>query len=96
MMKITSQPTPALSAVSSKTSSDTPSLASRNSTKAAAAPQTQLSAELGLVQAARQQLNALPDVDLDKVAALRQAIADGELPLDMAALSQAVIELHRS
>ena len=95
-MKITSPPTAALTPVSSKTSSDTPSLASRHSAKAATAPQTQLSAEVGLVQAARQQLNALPDVDLDKVAALRQAIAEGEMPLDMAALSQAVIELHRS
>ena len=95
-MKITSQPTPALSSVSAKTSSDTSSLASKPHAKMATAPQTQLSAELGLVQAARQQLNALPDVDLDKVAALRQAIANGELPLDIAALSQAVIELHRS
>lgn len=95
-MKITSQPTAALSAVSTKTSSDTSNLASKPQVKTAAPPQTQLSAELGLVQAASLQLNALPDVDLDKVAALRQAIAAGELPLDMAALSQAVLELHRS
>lgn len=94
-MKITAQPTPAINAVTTKTGSDTSSLTNCQPGKAAAA-QTQLSTELGLITAAREQLQALPDVDLDKVAALRQAIADGELPLDMAALSQAVIELHRS
>lgn len=54
----------------------------------------QLSRELKLVQQARAQLDALPEVDMDRVAALRQAIADHALPLDLDALSRAIMELH--
>lgn len=37
-----------------------------------------------------------PEVDLDKVARLRQAIAEGRLPLDLDALSNVILDLHRS
>ncbi|AEY02561.1 lateral flagella anti-sigma-28 factor, LfgM [Oceanimonas sp. GK1] len=57
--------------------------------------QTELSPELGMVQQARESLKAMPEVDMDKVARLRQAIANDELPLDLEALSRAIVELHR-
>ncbi|MBL1378859.1 flagellar biosynthesis anti-sigma factor FlgM [Zobellella iuensis] len=53
-----------------------------------------LSRELKMVQQARAQLDALPEVDMEKVAMLRQAIADNALPLDMDALSRAIVDLH--
>ncbi|WP_417604464.1 flagellar biosynthesis anti-sigma factor FlgM [Oceanimonas baumannii] len=64
-------------------------------TQAAPKEQTAFSPELGMLQQARDKLGAMPDVDLEKVARLRQAIANNELPLDLDALSQAVLELHR-
>ncbi|MGP7733792.1 MULTISPECIES: flagellar biosynthesis anti-sigma factor FlgM [Oceanimonas] len=62
---------------------------------AASTEQTAFSPELGLLQQAKATLNELPEVDMDKVTRLRQAIANGELPLDLDALSEAVLELHR-
>lgn len=96
-MKISLQPGSAISSIGAKSKGNpnTPSTANSQSGPSAT-PQTQLSTELGMVQAARQQLETLPDVDMDKVTRLRQAIAAGELPLDMDALSQAIIDLHRS
>jgi negative regulator of flagellin synthesis FlgM len=41
------------------------------------------------------QLASAPDVDAEKIAEIRQAIADGRLPLDLDALSKAVLDLHR-
>jgi negative regulator of flagellin synthesis FlgM len=39
-------------------------------------------------------LRALPDVDLDKVAALRQALQRGELASDSASLAASMLDYH--
>ncbi|WP_371367651.1 flagellar biosynthesis anti-sigma factor FlgM [Pseudomonas sp. QL9] len=39
-------------------------------------------------------LGALPDVDLDKVAAIRDALARGEISLDPEALSRSMLDFH--
>lgn len=57
--------------------------------------EVRLSAEVQQLQQAHQQLAQLPEVDMDKVAQLRQAIADNRLPLDLDALSHAIMEFHR-
>lgn len=95
-MKITLQPSSAIGPIGAKSNNSSDAPNSTRPQSSPSAPQTQLSPELGMVQAARQQLASLPEVDMDKVTALRQAIAEGNLPLDMDALSQAIIDLHRS
>ena len=39
-------------------------------------------------------LGALPEVDLDKVAAIRDALARGEVSLDPGALSRSMLDFH--
>lgn len=41
------------------------------------------------------QLRASGEVDMDKVDAIRLAIAEGRLPMDLDRLAEAVLELHR-
>ncbi|MFQ2270011.1 flagellar biosynthesis anti-sigma factor FlgM [Aeromonas enteropelogenes] len=40
-------------------------------------------------------LSTTSDVDMDKVNQIRQAISEGRLELDMDALSQAIVDMHR-
>ena len=56
---------------------------------------TQLSGQVKELSQAKEMLANLPDVDMDKVAAIRQAIADGQLSLDTEALSSAILDMHR-
>lgn len=92
-MKIAPHRTGAVGLVTPK---QTPDTARATATTAREpAQQTQLSPELGMLQQARQDLDALPEVDMDKVTQLREALARNELVLDMDALSQAIVELHR-
>ena len=56
---------------------------------------TQLSGQVKELSQAKEMLANLPDVDMDKVAAIRQAIADGKLALDTEALSSAILDMHR-
>lgn len=44
--------------------------------------------------AIRQNLQASSDVDVDKVAQVREAIARGELSLDPEVLAEAVVDMH--
>ncbi|ATG74969.1 flagellar biosynthesis anti-sigma factor FlgM [Zobellella denitrificans] len=90
-MKITPQRIGALGPLSSQDDSRK-GPATEVSPRQESAPR--LSQELKMVQQARAALDALPEVDMDRVAALRQAIADNALPLDMDALSRAVMDLH--
>lgn len=54
-----------------------------------------VSADAVWLSEAQESLADLSDVDLDKVAELKQAIENGQLPLDVEALSQAIVEMHR-
>lgn len=56
---------------------------------------TQLSGQVRELSQAKKMLANLSDVDMDKVAAIRQAIADGQLALDTEALSNAILDMHR-
>ncbi len=51
-------------------------------------------AELPLEQM-QQSLRAMPDVDLDKVAALKKALQNGELSSDPTELAASMFEYHR-
>jgi len=75
---------------------DTPAQPAPASARPAAAPvESGISQEAQRLTEARQQLAATSDVDLDKVEQIRSAIAAGKLPLDLDALSKAVVEMHR-
>ncbi|MCF3095904.1 flagellar biosynthesis anti-sigma factor FlgM [Aeromonas australiensis] len=47
------------------------------------------------VAKARTLLKSTPDVDMNKVNQIRQAISEGRLVLDMDALGQAILDIHR-
>lgn len=47
------------------------------------------------INQARAQLASTSDVDMEKVNQIRQAISEGRLELDMDALSQAILDMHR-
>ncbi|ENY71416.1 lateral flagella anti-sigma-28 factor, LfgM [Aeromonas diversa CDC 2478-85] len=66
-------------------------------TPAAAAPraQAEISVEAQGLEQARQRMQDLSDVDMDKVQQIRQAIAEGKLTLDMETLGRAIVDLHR-
>lgn len=54
----------------------------------------QLNANTAAIEKAQQEMANLPDVDMTKVAQVRDALQRGELGLDMQALSQAVMKFH--
>lgn len=56
----------------------------------------ELSHEVKEMGKARQLLTSTSDVDMQKVEQIRAAIAEGRLELDLDALSQAIVELHRA
>ena len=60
-----------------------------------ATSETSLSPELKELNQAKALLASTSDVDMDKVSAMKQAIAEGKLPLDMEALGSAILEMHR-
>ncbi|MDX1301102.1 flagellar biosynthesis anti-sigma factor FlgM [Photobacterium sp.] len=47
-----------------------------------------------LISQAQAEMNTLPDVDMAKVESVKQALARGELDLDIGALSSAVMRFH--
>ncbi|MGK4474594.1 flagellar biosynthesis anti-sigma factor FlgM [Aeromonas molluscorum] len=57
--------------------------------------ESQISATAQTMAQARITLADTPDVDMAKVKQIRQAIGEGRMNLDMDALSQAILELHR-
>ncbi|MBJ7310695.1 flagellar biosynthesis anti-sigma factor FlgM [Rugamonas sp. CCM 8940] len=61
---------------------------------AAAAPQAAL--QSAVLQPAMAALRAMPEIDHDKVAALRDALAKGELPFDPAKLAGLIQRFHGS
>lgn len=59
-------------------------------------PESSVSRDALWLDAAQQELATTSDVDMEKVQQLQQAIAKGELVLDTQALSEAILEMHRS
>lgn len=57
--------------------------------------ESQISATAQTMAHAKVELASTPDVDMAKVEQIRQAIGEGRLTLDLAALSQAILDLHR-
>lgn len=55
----------------------------------------QISSTAQVVNQARAQLATTSDVDMEKVNRIRQAISEGKLELDMDALGQAILDMHR-
>uniref|UniRef100_UPI003B9F917B flagellar biosynthesis anti-sigma factor FlgM n=1 Tax=Aeromonas jandaei TaxID=650 RepID=UPI003B9F917B len=68
-----------------------PALVEARATKADA----QISSTAQVVNQARAQLATTSDVDMEKVNRIRQAISEGKLELDMDALGQAILDMHR-
>lgn len=54
-----------------------------------------VSQEARLLEQTAGLLNDTSDIDLAKVAELRTAIAEGKLPLDLDALAEAMLDMHR-
>lgn len=54
-----------------------------------------ISATAQTINQARAELASTSDVDMEKVNQIRQAIAEGRLELDMDALGQAILDMHR-
>lgn len=85
-MEITRQPTLGLN-VTRQTAS-----ASQGTAAAPVAAVPEVKPALEQIQAA---LGQLPQVDLDKVAAIKAALANGELASDSASLATAMVTYHR-
>ncbi|OLQ79117.1 flagellar biosynthesis anti-sigma factor FlgM [Photobacterium proteolyticum] len=54
----------------------------------------QVSIDTQLLSKAQDSFNQLPDVDMAKVESVKQALARGELDLDISALSSALMRFH--
>ncbi|MFM5719423.1 flagellar biosynthesis anti-sigma factor FlgM [Aeromonas caviae] len=57
--------------------------------------EARISATAQTINQARVELASTSDVDMEKVNQIRQAISEGRLELDMDALSQAILDMHR-
>ena len=68
----------------------------RSQREEAARPAAQAPAASGALplEQVQEALGALPEVDLDKVAAIRDALARGEVSLDPGALSRSMLDFH--
>lgn len=64
------------------------------STKASVQANTYTSFSSQEIEHAQLRLNQLPDVDMAKVNAVKDALAKGEIKLDIEALSQAIVRFH--
>ncbi|KAF7599960.1 MAG: flagellar biosynthesis anti-sigma factor FlgM [Candidatus Dactylopiibacterium carminicum] len=87
-MKITGAMTPAAPAVAQRTETEAAAPA------ATAAAGAATSAQSAGLQQAQASLAGLPEVDQAKVAALRDALARGELPFDPAKLAALIDRYH--
>lgn len=90
-MEITRQPTLGLN-VTRQTASASQGTAAAPGQPAAVAAVPAVKPALEQIQAA---LGQLPQVDLDKVAAIKAALANGELASDSASLAAAMVTYHR-
>lgn len=54
----------------------------------------ELNVNTAALEAAQQEMATLPNVDMEKVAQIKNALQRGELGLDTHALSQAIMKFH--
>lgn len=68
----------------------------RTSTTASSQPRPKPGVQVDTQRMAnmQEQLKQLPSIDMDKVAAVKDALARGELELDIQALSGAIMQFH--
>ncbi|TNH88971.1 flagellar biosynthesis anti-sigma factor FlgM [Aeromonas sobria] len=69
--------------------------ATKHSSKPAQQADALISSTAQSVAKARSQLATTPDVDMDKVNEIRKAISEGKLEIDLDALGQAILDMHR-
>lgn len=81
--------------VQPKLQPDTPPQPAPAEQRQSAVAESGISPEAQRLSEARRQLAATADVDMAKVQQIRDAIAAGNLPLDLDALAGAVVEMHR-
>jgi len=63
---------------------------------ASAAPMVPAPLQSAVLQPATQAMRAMPEVDLERVAQLRDALAKGEIPFDPAKLAGLIQRFHAS
>ncbi|MCE9846590.1 flagellar biosynthesis anti-sigma factor FlgM [Aeromonas allosaccharophila] len=69
--------------------------ATKQSSKPAQQADALISSTAQSVTKARSQLATTSDVDMDKVNEIRKAISEGKLEIDLDALGQAILDMHR-
>lgn len=72
-----------------------PDVTTKPETKSAQSPDARISSTAQSVANARSQLATTSDVDMDKVNEIRKAIGEGKLEIDLDALGQAILDMHR-
>ena len=88
--------TDALSSSNNKAKAQTSSSDSSAETRPASEDTVSLSAESGQVRSLQQQLDALPEVDVEKVEAIKREIARGNYPLDPERIAENLINLEKA
>ena len=89
-------PTDALNPSNNKAKAQTSSSDSSAETRPASEDTVSLSAESGQVRSLQQQLDAVPEVDAEKVEAIKQEIARGNYPLDAERIAENLINLEKA
>jgi negative regulator of flagellin synthesis FlgM len=69
--------------------------ASKEETKPIQSGEARISSTAQSVANARSQLATTSDVDMDKVNEIRNALSEGKLEIDLDALGQAILDMHR-
>ncbi|MEV3845012.1 flagellar biosynthesis anti-sigma factor FlgM [Aeromonas veronii] len=72
-----------------------PDVTTKPETRPAQSSETRISSTAQSVANARSQLATTSDVDMDKVNEIRKAISEGKLEIDLDALGQAILDMHR-
>ena len=80
----------------SQATATNPPAAQNESARPASADTVSLSAESMQVGELRQQLNSIPEVDAEKVAAIKEEIAKGNYPLDAESIAENLLNLEKA
>ncbi|HDX8360908.1 flagellar biosynthesis anti-sigma factor FlgM [Aeromonas sp. FDAARGOS 1416] len=72
-----------------------PDVTAKPETKSSQSSEARISSTAQSVANARSQLATTSDIDMDKVNEIRKAISEGKLEIDLDALGQAILDMHR-